>query len=66
MVAEKLAQYIEEKGFKQSVIAKAVGMSPQAMSETLAGRRTLSADEYRDICDFIEVPYERFMSAEVA
>ena len=62
MVALELAEYINNKGIKQKAIATAINMSPQAMSETLAGRRTLSADEYRDICDFLEVPYTRFMT----
>ncbi len=61
MVAQKLAQYIEDKGIKQKAIADAIGISPQALSSTLAGKRTLGADEYRDICRFLEVPYARFM-----
>ncbi len=60
MVVEQLAQYVADKGIKQKAIANAIGMTPQAMSETLAGRRTLTADEYGDICVFLEVPYERF------
>ena len=60
MVALQIAKYVEEKGIKQKAIATAIKVSPQAMSETLAGKRTLSADEYRDICDFLEVPYGRF------
>lgn len=62
MVVERLAQYIAEKGIKQNAIARAIGISPQAMSETLSGRRTLTADEYRDICLFLEIPFERFMT----
>ena len=62
MVAQTIAEYVYEKGIKQKAIALAIGISPQAMSETLAGKRMLSADEYRDICRFLEVPYERFMS----
>ncbi|MBQ9000222.1 MAG: helix-turn-helix transcriptional regulator [Eggerthellaceae bacterium] len=61
MVALRIAKYVEEKGIKQKAIAAAIGISPQAMSETLAGRRTLSADEYRDICIFLEVPYSKFL-----
>ena len=60
MIARNIAKYVEEKGVKQKVIAAAIGISPQAMSETLAGRRTLSADEYRDICLFLEVPFGKF------
>ena len=61
MIAQRIAKYVEEKGIKQKAIAAAIGISPQAMSETLAGRRTLSADEYRDICLFLEVPFSKFL-----
>ena len=61
MVSQRIAKYVEEKGIKQKAIATAIGISPQAMSETLAGRRTLSADEYRDICLFLEVPFSKFL-----
>ncbi len=60
MIVENLAKYVKEKGVKQSVIADAVGMSPVAMSETLMGRRKLGAEEYVNICNFLEVPYDRF------
>ena len=66
MVAEKLAEYVDSKGIKQKAIASAIGISPQAMSDTLAGKRSLSADEYRDICRFLEVPYDKFMTESVA
>ena len=66
MVAQALAKYVDDKGIKQKAIASAIGISPQAMSETLAGKRMLSADEYRDICRFLEVPYEKFMADSVA
>jgi len=59
-VALRIAEYVSEKGIKQKTIASAINMTPQAMSETLAGKRTLTADEYGDICAFLEVPYGRF------
>ena len=62
-VALRIADYIEKKGVKQVAIAKAIGITPQAMSETLLGRRTLTADEYGDICAFLNVPYSLFFDA---
>lgn len=60
MIAELIKEYVDEKGFKQGVIAENIGMSKVAMSETLNCNRKLGADEYVKICDFIEVPYDKF------
>lgn len=61
MIAEKIAEYVAAKGIKQKTLADAVGISPVSMSETLRGNRTLTADEYADICKFLEVPYSKFI-----
>ena len=45
---------------KQVAIANATGMSKAAVSETLNGYRTLTAEEMKRICMFLEVPCERF------
>lgn len=66
MIAEKLAEYFVTRGIKQKVVAEAIGISPAAMSEMLAGRRKLSADEYVAICDFLGVPYSLFTNVSVA
>lgn len=63
MIAERIAEYISEKGIRQKAIADAIGIAPQSMSETLKGNRTLTADEYADICKFLEVPYSKFIDA---
>ena len=64
MIAERIAEYINAKGIKQRPIAEAVGMSPVAMSETLRGNRTLTAEEYVGICNFLEVPYSKFVDGK--
>lgn len=64
MVYENVAKYLKEKGIKQSVLADAIGIHPQSMSMTMLGRRTLTAEEYRDICLFLEVPFDKFMEAD--
>ena len=61
MIAEKIAEYVVSKGIKQKSIAEAVGMSTVAISETLRGNRTLTAEEYVSICNFLEVPYSKFV-----
>ena len=60
MIAEQIKDYVNERGFKQTVMASKVGMSKVAMSETLNGNRTMTAEEYVRICDFLEVPYDKF------
>ena len=60
VIAEQIRKYIEEKGIKQTAIANATGMSKVAVSETLNGNRTLTAEEMKRICMFLEVPCERF------
>lgn len=60
MIAEQIRNYVEAKGIKQTAIANATGMSKVAVSETLNGNRTLTAEEMKRICAFLEVSCERF------
>ena len=64
VIVERIKSYIEEKGIKQIAIASATGMSKVAVSETLNGNRTLTAEEFVRICRFLEVPCERFISSD--
>lgn len=60
MIAERIKAYIEERGIKQSAIAREIEMSEVAMSQTLNGKRTLTAAELVKICRFLRVPVETF------
>jgi transcriptional regulator with XRE-family HTH domain len=62
MVVDEIAEYVKAKGIKQSVIAEAIGITPQAMSDTLRGERALKAEEFVDICAFLEVPMSKFVN----
>ena len=64
MIAENIADYISEKGIKQSAIANDLGIKQQTMSDIINGNRNLKADEYIDICDFLEVPYDKFVTRQ--
>ena len=61
MVVDKIAEYIEKQGIKQSAIANYLEIHPQTMSDIINGKRKLKADEYIDICDFLNVPYDQFV-----
>ena len=61
MVVEKIAEYIDKQGIKQSAIASYLNVHPQTMSDIINGKRKLKADEYIDICDFLNVPYDKFV-----
>ena len=63
VIATRIKAYVDGKGIKQSAIASATGMSKSAVSETLNGNRTLTAEEFVRICRFLEVPCEKFISA---
>lgn len=60
MIAKRIKDYIDEQGIKQGVMAREIGMSGVAMSQTLNGKRTLTADELVGICRFLRVPVETF------
>lgn len=55
-----MREYIEEKGIKQSAIVKKTGMKKQALSDSLNGKRQISADEYVSICDALDVTPDFF------
>jgi len=56
-----LTRYIEEKGIKQSAIACAIGKSKQSAQRLLSGNRKMYIGEYIAICDYLEIPYDKFL-----
>lgn len=61
MLATRIKAYIDERGIKQSAVAAAAEMPPDALSRTLSGNRTMTADELVLICKFLRVPVETFV-----
>lgn len=59
-IRENVSKYIKESGYKQEYIAKKIGISPQALSAVVHGRRELGLEEYIKTCDFFGVPYDFF------
>lgn len=65
VVQSIVAQYIKTMGFKQSVIASKTGLSENAVSAILNGKRKMSADEFAKICKAIGKEPNDFMVMEV-
>lgn len=61
MIAEKIKSYIDAKGIKQSAISRGTGINSTSLSLSFSGKRRLTAEEFVLICDFLEVPYGKFV-----
>ena len=51
-----LEEHIKKKGIKQALIAESTGMSKNAVSQGLSGKRKIHADEFLKICRVLEIP----------
>lgn len=60
MIFENVAEYIEEKGIKQTAIANAIGISAPSLNNKLKGKTQLYAEEYLAICEFLDMPSDYF------
>lgn len=60
-VYEKVRAYIVESGLKQVAVAKKAGISKATFNAILNGKRTLYADDLRDICLALNVSPEVFI-----
>lgn len=54
-VNERLKNYIEYIGIKQRVIAEKTGFSENKVSQTLNGRRVISAEELEIYCNALNI-----------
>lgn len=60
-IALRVKAIIKEKGYKQYIIAKKAGFSPQDFSSILCGRKTFKADFINPICYALSItPNELF------
>lgn len=54
VATERIAQYVQEKGFKVSAISRGTGISDGVLRRSLSAKeRSLRADEFLGICDFL-------------
>lgn len=54
-VNERLKKYIEHIGIKQRFIAEKTGFSENMVSQTLNGRRCISAEELEIYCNALNI-----------
>lgn len=60
-IEKEICKYVKNNNVPQKLLASKSGMTENAMSLMLNGKRKLSADEYIRICDALCVPLERFI-----
>lgn len=58
---EALRAYIDAHGIKQTFVAKAAGLSANALSQILSGSRKCETGEFFRICDAIGANPTRFI-----
>ena len=61
-IREFLVDYIDKKGIKQAFIANSTGMSTNAISQMLNGKRRIQADEFLKICKAVDMSQETIHS----
>lgn len=64
MVGREIKKYLDEKGIKQTYLARKIGMTDWALSGRLAGNIELRITEYYRICEALDVSLETFLNEE--
>jgi len=64
VIVDNIRAYMDKTGIKHSKVAESIGLSKATFSSTINGNRTLTAEEYVGICDFLEVPYSKFVDGD--
>lgn len=65
LIRENIVKYMAKKGIKQTDLAyNLFNAEPIQISNRLKGKCKLTAGEYMAICDYLDVPYCKFMTRE--
>ena len=62
---EKLRQFLNERGFKQSAVAKGIGVNHKTFNAMLNGHAPLKVETLVKVCDFCNVKPEIFFKNRV-
>ena len=63
-VVANISDYLEGHGITNVFVSDKIGMTPQALSMTLNGKRRMSATEYIKICNTLEKKWDFFLAKE--
>jgi len=63
-VYEKVRAYLEDKGIKQTAIARKTGIPTATFNAIMTGNRTMYAEDLRAICYALQVSPEKFIEFE--
>lgn len=63
-IVAKITDYLDSHGISNAFVADKIGMTPQALGQTLLGKRKMTVDEYRKICAALEKDLSFFMEEE--
>ena len=61
LIYEKVRQYIDEHGIRQSFVAKKCGIPVTTFNAIMNGHRKMYAEDLRSICYALEVSPELFI-----
>ena len=64
MVGQRIKQYIEENGIKQTFVANKVGITPSQFNLLCNTDRKIDCITYFKICKVLGVPLEYFVEGE--
>lgn len=56
----KFKEIIESRGIKQSHICKKTGMTPDCVSRILNSTRKITAEEFLNLCEFLDIDPNEF------
>ena len=59
----RISEYLIGKGIKQAYIAKRTGMSAKKVSSMLNDKRKISAGEFLDLCEVLNVDPKIFKNS---
>ena len=65
-VYARIRSYIDQHGIDADAVAYKAGIPPTVFKKMLHGRRTIYSDEYKAICEALDVGAETFLDIKLA
>ena len=63
-ITERVIAYVESEGCDYDALAATAGLNNDDLNAIVAGERSLAAEEYVAICEFLRLPLSRFITPE--